>query len=67
VFLKGAPVGSRVVANDGRDREQLEEVLDEARARVLALAAQLRSGVLKPCPETCSRDGCRYPGICRIS
>ncbi len=67
VFLKGAPVGSRVVANDGRDREQLEAVLDEARARALELAAQLRSGVLKPCPETCSRDGCRHPGICRIS
>lgn len=67
VFLKGALVGSRVVANDGRDRDQLEEVLDDAVARAVTLAAQLRSGVLKPCPETCSRDGCRYPGICRIT
>jgi ATP-dependent helicase/DNAse subunit B len=67
VFLQDAPVGSRVVPTDARDREQLEEVLEDARARAVALAAQLRSGVLKPCPETCSRDGCRYPGICRIS
>ena len=67
VFLKGAPVGSGVVSNDGRDPQQLEEVLDDARTRAVALAGQLRSGVLEPCPETCSRDGCRYPGICRIS
>ena len=25
----------------------------------------LRAGELIPCPQTCSRDGCRYPGICR--
>ena len=65
VFLEGAPVGSRVVANDARSEEQLDEVLADAAARAVALAAQLRSGELKPCPETCSRDGCRYPGICR--
>jgi ATP-dependent helicase/DNAse subunit B len=67
VFLKGAHVGSRVVGTDARDREALDEVLDDARARAVSLASELRSGVLKPCPETCSRDGCRYPGICRIS
>jgi ATP-dependent helicase/DNAse subunit B len=67
VFLKGAPIGSRVLANDGRDREELEAVLDDARTRAVSLAARLRSGVLEPCPETCSRDGCRYPGICRSS
>jgi RecB family exonuclease len=67
VFLKGAPIGSRVLANDGRDRQELEAVLEDARARAVSLAARLRSGVLEPCPETCSRDGCRYPGICRIS
>ena len=31
----------------------------------VALAARLRAGSLEPCPSTCSRDGCRYPGICR--
>jgi ATP-dependent helicase/nuclease subunit B len=65
VFLAGTAPGDRLVANDGRDREQLDEVLDEARERALALAARLRSGLLEPCPATCSRDGCSYPGICR--
>ncbi len=67
VFLRDAPVGSRVMRNDGRDREQLDEVLDDAEARALELARRLRTGELTPCPETCSRDGCRYPGICRSS
>ncbi len=65
VFLEGAPVGSAVVANDARSSEELEGVLEDARARALAATARLRSGELVPCPETCSRDGCRYPGICR--
>jgi RecB family exonuclease len=65
VFLAGEAPGDRLVANDGRDPEQLDDLLDEARARTLALAARLRSGSLEPCPATCSRDGCKYPGICR--
>jgi ATP-dependent helicase/DNAse subunit B len=65
VFLEGAPVGSAVVANDVRSREELDSVLEDARGRALAVTARLRSGELVPCPETCSRDGCRYPGICR--
>jgi RecB family exonuclease len=65
VFLTGAAPGAALVANDGRDPEQLEELLDDARARALALAARLQAGELEPCPATCSRDGCKYPGICR--
>ena len=65
VFLEGAPVGSRVVGNDARERAELDEVVADAEARAVALVAQLRTGELRPCPETCSRDGCRYPGICR--
>jgi ATP-dependent helicase/DNAse subunit B len=65
VFLAGAVPGRYLVANDGRDPEQLDELLDEARSRALALAARLRAGELEPCPATCSRDGCKYPGICR--
>jgi ATP-dependent helicase/DNAse subunit B len=67
VFLEGAPVGAGVVANDGRSRDELDEALEDARSRAAALAARLRSGELTPCPETCSRDGCSYPGICRTS
>ena len=64
-FLEGAGVGGSVVANDARDREQLDELLEDARERAVALAVRLRRGELEPCPTTCSRDGCRYPGICR--
>ena len=65
VFLDGAGVGGSVVGNDARDQEQLDEVLEDARTRAVALAGRLREGELEPCPTTCSRDGCRYPGICR--
>ena len=65
VFVEGADVGTSVFANDARSPEDLEELLDDARARAVALAARLRAGELEPCPETCSRQGCRYPGICR--
>jgi RecB family exonuclease len=65
VFLNGAPVGARVLGTDARDQATLDEVLAEAETRAVVLAARLRTGQLTPCPETCSRDGCRYPGICR--
>jgi RecB family exonuclease len=67
VFLDGAPVGSGVVATDARTRPEIEDALDDARSRAVGLAARLRSGELSPCPETCSRDGCAFPGICRSS
>ena len=66
-FAKGAPVGSCVVANDAREPEDLERMLVEAEDQAVALAVRLRTGRLEPCPETCSREGCRYPGICRVS
>ncbi len=67
VFLKGAPVGAELFANDGRDPEGLAAELEDARERAVSLAARLRSGELTPCPTTCSRDGCRYPAICRTT
>ena len=66
VFLEGAPVGARVVPTDAVAREELDAELADASARAIELAAGLRSGKLTPCPLTCSRDGCRYPGICRV-
>lgn len=65
VFLDGAAVGASVVGTDARSPDALREVLDDARERAVELAARLRSGNLEPCPDTCSRDGCKYPGICR--
>jgi RecB family exonuclease len=65
VFLDGAGIGRSTVGTDARSPEELAEALDDARARAIALAARLRSGELQSCPETCSRQGCQYPGICR--
>jgi ATP-dependent helicase/DNAse subunit B len=65
VFVKGTPVGSGVVATDARAGEELDEMLVDAAQRAVTLAASLRAGELEPCPQNCSRDGCRYPAICR--
>ena len=65
VFLEGAPVGEGVFERDGRDDAALAAELEDAKCRAVELAARLRAGELTPCPDTCSRNGCRYPGICR--
>jgi PD-(D/E)XK nuclease superfamily len=65
VYLKHAPVGARVVGTDAREPAELDAELQDATARALALAGRLRAGELTPCPQTCSRDGCAFPGICR--
>ncbi|HTU94829.1 MAG TPA: PD-(D/E)XK nuclease family protein [Solirubrobacteraceae bacterium] len=65
VFVKGTPVGCGVVATDARAGEELDEMLADAAQRAVALAASLRAGELEPSPQNCSREGCRYPAICR--
>jgi RecB family exonuclease len=67
VFLKGAVPGANLVGKDGREADELEEELQAGAEAATRLAARLRAGELTPCPETCSRDGCRYPAICRVS
>lgn len=67
MYLEGADpgAGNVVVVKDERSPEQFEAELDGAAQRAVAVAAALRAGRLTPCPQTCSRDGCAYPGICR--
>jgi RecB family exonuclease len=65
VYLDGAPVGAQLVATDARTPEELTADLEDAAERAVTLATRLREGRLDPSPATCSRDGCRYPGICR--
>jgi RecB family exonuclease len=67
VFLDRAPLSGECVANDVRDPEALEDELRQAATRAVELAARLRAGEIRSCPETCSRQGCRYAGICRVS
>jgi ATP-dependent helicase/DNAse subunit B len=66
VYLRDVDVGGGVVENDARDQAELDDLLADAESRAVAIAAALRAGELTPCPETCSRDGCMYPGICRV-
>ncbi|MGI8428395.1 MAG: PD-(D/E)XK nuclease family protein, partial [Solirubrobacteraceae bacterium] len=65
IFRGDAAVGTRTVATDERSAQELDAELEGAAARAISLAARLRAGELTPCPRTCSRDGCRHPGICR--
>jgi RecB family exonuclease len=65
IYVKGTPVGASVYANDARDPAALHAELEGAAQRAVKLAHRLHAGELIPCPQTCSRDGCAYPGICR--
>jgi ATP-dependent helicase/DNAse subunit B len=54
---------------DVRDKDEIDELLTSAREQVAELAAEMRTGAIKPCPETCSfraDKGCTYPSICRV-
>ena len=65
VFRRGEDVSAGAVGTDGREPGELDEMLADAAGRAVALAASLRTGELTPCPQTCSRDGCAFPAICR--
>ncbi|HEY2319087.1 MAG TPA: PD-(D/E)XK nuclease family protein [Solirubrobacteraceae bacterium] len=65
VFVEGAPVGAGTVRTDARSADEVEALLGDAAERAVGLAASLRAGKLEPCPQNCSRDGCKYPAICR--
>ncbi|HEX4805528.1 MAG TPA: PD-(D/E)XK nuclease family protein, partial [Conexibacter sp.] len=67
VIDEDADVGGLAVDTDRRTREQLDAELDAAAARACELAARLRGGELRATPETCSPNGCAYPGICRAA
>jgi RecB family exonuclease len=63
-YVKGTPVGRGAYGTDGISAEEMDELLEGIEAQALELASRLQAGELTPCPETCSRDGCRHPGIC---
>jgi superfamily I DNA/RNA helicase/RecB family exonuclease len=67
IFSSEAPALGGTVQNDERDAAALDEELAAAALDAVWLASALRAGTLVPAPETCSRTGCRYPGICRSS
>jgi len=54
---------------DVKDHDEIDDLLASAREQVTALAAEMRTGAIKPCPETCSfraDKGCTYPSVCRV-
>ncbi len=63
-YVKDTPVGRCAYNTDGISADEMDELLQGAEEVALELASRLQSGELTPCPETCSRDGCRHPGIC---
>jgi ATP-dependent helicase/DNAse subunit B len=65
VFLDGAALGPEMHFKDARSAQELDDELAGAAARATELAARLRAGEITPCPQTCSRDGCAHPAICR--
>jgi len=65
MYVGGIDVGANALATDAREPDAFDAELDDAAARAIGLAAALRAGELTPCPQTCSRDGCAHPGICR--
>ena len=59
-------MGDELAANDMKDAEEVREELDRVRERVREIASRMRSGDVKPCPDTCAwNGGCSYPSICR--
>ena len=67
IVEEDADVGELAFDTDRRSRDELEAELEQAAARACELAAQLRGGELCATPETCSPNGCAYPGICRAA
>ena len=59
-------LGAGVVATDVKDADGVREELDRALERVREIAGRIRSGEVRPCPDTCAwNGGCSYPSICR--
>jgi hypothetical protein len=59
-------IGNGFVGKDVRDAGGVREELDRARERVREIAGRIRSGDVRPCPDTCAwNGGCSYPSICR--
>ncbi len=63
-YLEGLRLSSHAYATDAFERPALDHLLDEVERDAVTIASTMRRGELTPCPATCSRDGCRHPGIC---
>src|SRR4051794_39115719 len=59
-------LGDGFAANDRKSASDVAAELNNARERVRSIAGRIRSGDVRPCPDTCAwNGGCSYPSICR--
>ena len=65
MYVDGTELGTAAHPRDRRSAQEFADELDDAARRATALAGALRAGMITPCPQNCSRDGCAHPGICR--
>ncbi|HST56830.1 MAG TPA: PD-(D/E)XK nuclease family protein [Solirubrobacteraceae bacterium] len=66
VLADDADLELQCVKTDRRERVELDELVEHARALALSAAGQARAGALRPTPDSCDyQGGCRYPTICR--
>ena len=60
-------LGSDFVPNDFKPEEEFDERAAWAKTAVAEVAAGMREGRVRSCPDTCAwRGGCSYPSICRV-
>jgi ATP-dependent helicase/DNAse subunit B len=65
IVASGVDIGTGAYDRDVREPAELVQLLADAARRAIELAEALRRGELVSCPQTCSRDGCAHPAICR--
>src|SRR5207248_3352264 len=60
-------LGAGFMREDVKEAPEFDVQLDRARERVCEVASQMRSGEIRPCPDSCAwNGGCSYPSICRV-